>query len=315
LEELKKAANKENEQLLYPARRHEVESLAFYKGVASHLEAFEAKRKSDVEASTAAVVMDEFYSGEERSPVPVYEADWRAALFPSMSAAAFATFTADIEAYGQREPIWLLNGKVLDGWHRYLACTELGIAVQTREFTGDDVAALAFVLSANLSRRHLDASQRAMIAARIATLQDGQHAAPIGAPSQRAAAEMLNVGRRSVQRAREVIDEGGPALAEAVDRGEVTVSAAAQSLRPQPYVKPADKYIAEQEARLGPVGVGESEGAVLGRSNEERCDDLKGAIASLRAIRKRLAGYKFRDIDLALAGAEMAIEWHLPQAT
>ena len=37
------------------------------------------------------------------------------------------------------------------------------------------VDALTFVLSANLHRRHLDESQRATVAARIANLQDGQH--------------------------------------------------------------------------------------------------------------------------------------------
>ena len=39
---------------------------------------------------------------------------------------------------------------------------------------------------------------------------------------------MLNVGERSVQRARKVIDEGTPELAEAVDRGAIAVSIAEQ---------------------------------------------------------------------------------------
>jgi hypothetical protein len=52
----------------------------------------------------------------------------------------------------------------------------------------------------NLKRRHLDESQRSMVAAKIATLPKGsnQHA-PIGAPSQERAADMMNVGRRSVR--------------------------------------------------------------------------------------------------------------------
>jgi hypothetical protein len=72
--------------------------------------------------------------------------------------------------------------------------------------------ALAYVISLNLKRRHLDESQRAMVAAKIEVLPKGsnQHA-PIGAPSQDDAADMLNVGRRSVQRAAEVRDHGGRA--------------------------------------------------------------------------------------------------------
>lgn len=77
-----------------------------------------------------------------------------------------------------------------------------------RDYEGDDP--VGFVVSLNLHRRHLDESQRAMVAGKIATLAQGsnQHA-PIGAPSQDNAADMLNVGRRSVQRAREVLGHVG----------------------------------------------------------------------------------------------------------
>ncbi len=60
------------------------------------------------------------------------------------------------------------------------------------------------------------------------TLPQGsnQHAS-IEAPSQVEAAERLNVSRSSVQRAREVLDHGSPELVSAVERGRVSVSAAA----------------------------------------------------------------------------------------
>jgi N6-adenosine-specific RNA methylase IME4 len=78
----------------------------------------------------------------------------------------------------------------------------------------------------------LDESQRAMVAGKLANLRDGQRAdlaASIDAPSitQSQAAELLNVSRPSVQRAREVLDHGAPELVAAVERGEVSVSAAA----------------------------------------------------------------------------------------
>jgi hypothetical protein len=68
-----------------------------------------------------------------------------------------------------------------------------------------------------------------MVAAKIANLAPGRPAetAAIDAVSQTAAAEMLNVSRESVQRAAVVVEHGMPELAEAVEAGEVSVSAAA----------------------------------------------------------------------------------------
>ena len=92
--------------------------------------------------------------------------------------------------------------------------------------TGTD--ALAFVISHNLHRRHLTESQRAIVAAKMANLGEGRPlTAPIEAVSQPKAAEMLNVGRGSVQRAKQVIKDAIPELRDMVDQGEVSVNAAA----------------------------------------------------------------------------------------
>jgi hypothetical protein len=82
------------------------------------------------------------------------------AAFPAMSAEDFAALEQDIEANGQREPVIVFEDMVLDGWHRYRACSNLGIKPQQFSFAaGKDP--VAFVLSQNLHRRHLTASQRA----------------------------------------------------------------------------------------------------------------------------------------------------------
>ena len=75
-----------------------------------------------------------------------------ATLMPKLSTSAFVQLKDDIERHGLREPIWMKNGKI-DGRHRWRACQELGIKCDTKEFAGDDVE--AFVMSANLHRRHL----------------------------------------------------------------------------------------------------------------------------------------------------------------
>lgn len=82
------------------------------------------------------------------------------AAFPAMSDEDFAVLKEDIKAHGQREPIIVHEGMVLDGWHRYCACTELGLKPLQLTF-GEEDDPVAFVLSHNLHRRHLTASQRA----------------------------------------------------------------------------------------------------------------------------------------------------------
>lgn len=155
-----------------------------------------------------------------------------AEIFPEMEASALAALTADIAANGQHEPILILDGQVIDGRCRLRACEALGIEPRIRDVSAEGGDPFVLAVSLNLHRRHLTESQRAMVATKLATLANGsnQHA-PIGAPSQEAAADLLNVSRRSIQRARAVVDHGTPELVTAVEQGEVAVSAAADLSR------------------------------------------------------------------------------------
>lgn len=152
-------------------------------------------------------------------------------IFPEMGAAEFAALCADIKVNGLREAIWLYQGAVIDGRHRMRACAELGVNCYTKTYTGDDP--VGFVVSLNLHRRHLDSSQRAMVAARLATMKVGgdrvsEHSANLpNGVSQSRAAELLNVSTRSVTAAAKVRDEGAQELVQAVEAGRVSVSAAA----------------------------------------------------------------------------------------
>ncbi len=73
-----------------------------------------------------------------------------------------AALREDIRKRGVLEPITLLDGKVLDGWHRYTAAKEIdpGFEVPTVELADRDPA--DYVISRNLHRRHLTAAQRAV---------------------------------------------------------------------------------------------------------------------------------------------------------
>ena len=152
-------------------------------------------------------------------------------IFPLMTGTEFDALKADIAAHGQREPIWLhQDGRIVDGRNRHRACVELGIAPRFQTWDGDG-SLVAFVVSLNLHRRHLTESQRAMIAAKLATMEHGgdrKSESKDQLISRSEAAGMLSVSVPSLQRARVVYTGGAPELVAAVERGDVAVSAAAE---------------------------------------------------------------------------------------
>jgi 16S rRNA G966 N2-methylase RsmD len=147
-------------------------------------------------------------------------------LFPLMVGEEFAALVADIKANGLKHPIVELDGAILDGRNRYRACLEADRPIRSEKFKGKDPR--AYVLSANLERRHLNESQRAMIAAKLATLPPHRPlgSASIEALSQPEAAQRLRVSRAAVQRAAVVREKGIPQLIEAVESGNMSVSLA-----------------------------------------------------------------------------------------
>ena len=91
------------------------------------------------------------------------------ALVPAMTEAELSDLVASVRKHGVQEPcILLLDGQVLDGWHRYRAAVEADARVETEDYLGDDP--LGVVMRANAVRRHLTPQQRAdlFVAARKA---------------------------------------------------------------------------------------------------------------------------------------------------
>jgi len=144
--------------------------------------------------------------------------------FPLMESNEFDDLCRDIAANGLLEPIWTYQGKILDGRNRYRACVQVGVKPQYREYTGDNP--LNFVISLNLKRRHLNESQRAVIAARLANMRlgDNQHKKEGGqicppSISLEQAANLLNVARRTVVSVK-AVEREAPELVEKIERGE-----------------------------------------------------------------------------------------------
>jgi len=86
-----------------------------------------------------------------------------AEIFPMMSDAELQDLAADIRSNGLIHSLWTYQGKIIDGRNRYRACLLAEEEPRYQEWSGDEKDLVAFVLSTNLKRRHLDASQRAVI--------------------------------------------------------------------------------------------------------------------------------------------------------
>ena len=90
-----------------------------------------------------------------------------AALFPMLPDDELRELADDIRRNGQQLPILIKDGQIIDGRNRYAACMMAGVEPMMEEFTGTDDSIKAFIVSANINRRHLTKSARAMAVAMV----------------------------------------------------------------------------------------------------------------------------------------------------
>ena len=187
-----------------------------------------------------------------------------AELFPPMRPEEFSDLFEDVRRYGVREKIAVLDGQIIDGRNRYMAALKAEIIAAdddpsdhpgiffrfVRDVDGDP---LAFVISRNLKRRHLNDDQRRMVAAKLVNMGRGR---PAENPAEcgikvAEAARMINVDEAGTERARTVIAHAAPEIRSAVEHGKLTVAAAAQASR---LDEEKQRQIAEQ-AEAGKANV------------------------------------------------------------
>lgn len=168
-----------------------------------------------------------------------------ASLLPLLEGDEFEELVADIQEHGQRFPVVFHDGQLLDGRNRVRACVRLGIKPKQVDWNGGG-SPVAYVVSANLRRRHLTPSQRAMVGADTLPMfkaeakehqkkgggsgPSGRAKMPKPTESRKEAATAVNVSPRYVSTAARVKAER-PDLAEKVRSGEITLPAAAKIVR------------------------------------------------------------------------------------
>lgn len=101
-----------------------------------------------------------------------YESHDYANLFPLMLDNEYKELKNDIKVNGLIEPIWLFEGKILDGRNRYSACLDTNTEPKFRDYQSDDP--LGFVVSLNLNRRHLTSGQKATLAVELLPLLEAE---------------------------------------------------------------------------------------------------------------------------------------------
>lgn len=191
-----------------------------------------------------------------------------AELFPLISDEELRELADDIRAHGLLEPIIRTDGLILDGRNRLRACELAGVEPQFVEWDGRGGSAVTFVLSENLRRRHLSASQRAVIAnqarpmfeaeARAAQRTSGpgiyggeplpreiEKAVPL-AETARRAADLAGVSADYVYRAARVAREAPEAIPRIL-AGEISVETAHKDLT---GTRQARVYIKDKHAEL-----------------------------------------------------------------
>lgn len=175
-------------------------------------------------------------------------------LFPLLEGEEFDELVKDIRENGQHYPIVVhKDGGIIDGRNRYRACMKAGVEPKFTFWDGEG-SLTAYVISLNLHRRHLTASQKAMAAAEAkpmyeeeararqlagvkadlsANLREGSEDnpranLPEGSKGKASdhVAKAFDVSSRSVETASKVKKKGDESVVDAVKTGDMSLNEA-----------------------------------------------------------------------------------------
>lgn len=141
-------------------------------------------------------------------------------IFPMMDREELWSLKADIRKHGQKVPIVLFEGKILDGRSRYDCVVGLNLEPEFTTFRGTSRQALQYAASLNLYRRHLNQSQKAAVA-----VEYKRQLVACGVPEQVAehkAMEVTGASERTI-RGFERIETKSPRTAKKIAEGRETV--------------------------------------------------------------------------------------------
>ncbi len=186
-------------------------------------------------------------------------------VWPMMEEDKLSELADDIRKNGQLVPVWMYEGKILDGRNRWAACKIAGIEPKTKEYTGNEPT--AFAVAMNDRRRHMNKGALAAVAAELepffaadakkrqaeqakrnqpqAAAQKVAKLPPIEkSKSRQEAAKSVGVGERYVQDAKKVKQEA-PEVFERLKAGKITL----QDAKREVAKKPTDDWRKDERDR------------------------------------------------------------------
>lgn len=198
-------------------------------------------------------------------------------IFPLLTGQEYTALRDDIQATnGPIEPIILCDGKILDGRNRYTACLDLGIEPVYQEYKGTQ-SPLAFVISKNLHRRHLNETQRAVVASKIANMPLGgaiYRSANLQTDkvSQSEAADMLNVSPRTVASVK-AVERAAPDLLPKLESGEMSAHEATKEVQNRKAIDNPALYSSDTDEWYTPQAITNKVVQVLGEIDLDPCSN------------------------------------------
>lgn len=165
---------------------------------------------------------------ERHRSYPIHPA---CSAWPAMSDKELQELAADIKANGQMEAATITPaGELLDGRNRMNACAINDMELATVVYDGDPVA---YSLSKNKHRRHMDKTALAFVGATLATLQNGvnQYVGFVNTKARSAVAEELGIPANTIDDAKAIMDKGTADVIDLAKSKKVGLRAAADYVR------------------------------------------------------------------------------------
>jgi site-specific DNA-methyltransferase (adenine-specific) len=246
-----------------------------------------------------------------------------ATLFPPMTDEEFAGLKDDIARNGVHQPVAVWREQVIDGRHQYQACHDLGIEAPLRHLD-DDADPVSFVLSANMSRRQLSPSQKAIITAQLPLVVNGSNqytvesgGVKVGTKffvphSQEQRALWAGITPRYQSDADGIVKDGAPDIIEKVRNGDITVNDAIVVVRAQRKTKAAAKKAEKERREAEEKAKAEKEAAEKAKAERE-ATILEAAIERVEDAQARGKPITLQEAVKAIRREMVRAEWEQQQ--